>query len=71
MCIRDDWRVDSRPLASASAGLQAKLDVECFTQNTFRFCNLKRSVGKEQNRCSASGVPHQHDTRKEAASSTR
>ncbi len=71
MCIRDVWRVDSRPLASASASLQAELDVECFTQNPFRFCNLKRSVGKEQNRCSASGVPYQNYTRKETASSTR
>ena len=75
MCIRDDWLVDISPLAEASASYKHMLDADCFTQTTFPVCNLTHSVGKEQSRCSASGVPCQNDStillERSAASSTR
>jgi len=61
MCIRDVWRVDSRPPAPKLVRVcKPRLDVECFMQKTFPFCNLIHSVGKVlQNRFSVSGVPYQ------------
>ena len=75
MCIRDDWLVDISPLAEASASYKHMLDADCFTQTTFPVCNLIHSVGKEQSRCSASGVPYQNCStiflERSVASSTR
>ena len=75
MCIRDDWLVDISPLAEASASYKHMLDADRFTQTTFPVCNLIHSVGKEQSRCSASGVPYQNYNtivlERSAASSTR
>ena len=75
MCIQDDWLVDISPLAEASASYKHMLDADCFTQTTFPVCNLTHSVGKEQSRCSAGGVPYQNYStiflERSAASSTR